>query len=53
MSNRGKGVVPKAINREVSMSTILNQLPELNERQLMMVGDYIRGLTAADRFLSR
>lgn len=53
MSNRGKGVVPKAINREVSMSTILSQLPELSDRQLMMVGDYIRGLAAADKFLSR
>lgn len=42
-----------AVNREISMSTILNQLPDLDDKQLTMVADYIRGLKAADIFLKR
>lgn len=42
-----------AINREISMTTIFNQLPDLTDQQLAMVADYIRGLKAADIFLSR
>lgn len=53
MSNLSKGVARIAINREISMTTILNQLPDLNDRQLAMTADYIRGLRAADIFLSR
>lgn len=45
--------VKVAVNREISMTTILNQLPDLNEQQLTMVADYIRGLKAADIFLNR
>ena len=42
-----------AVNREVTMENILGQLAELEDRQLIMVDDYIRGLRAADRFLNR
>lgn len=42
-----------AVNREISISTILNQLPDLSDQQLGMVADYIRGLKAADIFLNR
>lgn len=52
MSNRVKGA-RTAVNREISMSTIINQLPDLSDRELVMVADYIRGLRAADIFLSR
>lgn len=52
MSNRFKGVRP-AINREVALTTIIHQLSDLDNRQLAMVADYIRGLQAADIFLSR
>lgn len=45
--------VKVAVNREISMSTIINQLPDLDDRQLSMVADYIRGLKAADIFLNR
>lgn len=38
------------VNREVSFETILNQLPELNDKQLQMTADYIHGLRAADKF---
>lgn len=50
--NGGKGV-RIAVNREISMSTILNQLPDLTDQQLVMVADYIRGLKAAGIFLAR
>lgn len=53
MSNRFKGVVKREINREVSMTTVIHQLPDLSDRQLVMVSDYIRGLRAAENFLSR
>lgn len=45
--------VRAVVNREISMSTILNQLPDLEDHQLTMVADYIRGLKAADMFLKR
>ena len=41
-----------AINREVTMETILSQLAELEDRQLVMVSDYIRGLKAAEKILA-
>lgn len=50
IGNKG---VKIAINREVSMTTIVNQLPDLSDQQLSMVADYIWGLKAADIFLSR
>lgn len=50
--NGNKGV-RIAVNREISMTTILNQLPDLDDKQLGMVADYIRGLKAADNFLNR
>lgn len=52
MSNRHKGVAI-AINREITMTTIINQLPDLDDRQLDMVSDYIRGLKAARNYLDR
>lgn len=52
LSGHANGV-KAAVNREISMSAILNQLPELSDWQLNMVDDYIRGLKAADIFLSR
>ena len=50
IGNKGVGA---AINRETSMGTILAQLPGLTDRQLELTADYIRGLQAADIFLSR
>lgn len=52
MSNRFEGV-RVAVNREISMSTIINQLPDLDDKKLEMVADYIRGLKAAEIFLGR
>ena len=51
MSNRGCEGVRVAINRDVTMASILGQLEEMDSRQLEMVDDYVRGLWAADRFL--
>ena len=52
ISNRKwKGVV--AVNREISLETIRKQLEELEDHQLTMVADYIRGLRAAADFLNR
>ena len=45
--------VKAAVNREISMATIINQLPDLSDEQLKMTADYIWGLKAADIFLSR
>lgn len=42
-----------AVNREISMTTIINQLPDLDDIQLEMTADYIRGLKAAEHFLNR
>ena len=50
MSQRG---IKVCVTREITISTIINQLPDLDDRQLTMVVDYIRGLKAADIFLSR
>lgn len=50
IGNKGVGI---AVNREVSMTTILSQLPDLDDRQLEMTADYIRGLKAAEAFLSK
>lgn len=50
--NGAKGVKP-AVNRETSMETLQAQLAELNDLQLEMVTDYVRGLKAAEVFLSR
>lgn len=47
---KGVGI---AVNREISMTYIAHQLPELNERQVEMVADYIRGLRAAEVFLNK
>lgn len=49
----GKKGVGIAVNREISMTTVLNQLPDLDDRQVEMVADYIRGLKAADAFLNK
>jgi hypothetical protein len=49
IGNRG---VKIAINREVTMESILSQLPELEDRQLVMVSDYIRELKVAEKFLA-
>lgn len=53
MSNRHPKGVKVAVNREISMSAILSQLPELDDRQMEMVAEYIRGLKAADIFLGK
>lgn len=42
-----------AVNRETSVDSIAHQLTDLTDRQLDMVADYIRGLKAADKFISR
>lgn len=52
MSNRFEGV-RVAVNREISMSTIINQLPDLDEKKLKMVAEYIWGLKAADVFMNK
>lgn len=38
-----------AINRENSLEAIMHQLSGLDNRQLVMVSDYIRGLKASDK----
>lgn len=53
MSNLPKGVALVGINRETTMEVLQAQLSELDVRQLLMVSDYIRGLLAADIFLTR
>lgn len=50
IGRKGVGI---AVNREISMTTVLNQLPDLDDRQVEMVADYIWGLKAADVFLNR
>lgn len=50
IGNKG---VKAAVNREASVEAISHQLADLTDRQLVMVADYIRGLKAADSFLSR
>lgn len=50
IGNKG---VKIAINREVSMTTIINQLPDLTDQQLAMLADYIWGLKTAECFLNR
>ena len=50
IGNKGVGI---AVNREIGMAYIAHQLPELNDRQVEMVADYIRGLKAADVFLNK
>lgn len=50
--NQTKGVKP-AVNREISMTTILNQLPDLDDKQLEMTAEYIWGLKTAEVFLNR
>ena len=39
-----------AVNREISMSTIINQLPDMEDRELEMTADFIRGLKLARKF---
>lgn len=39
-----------AVNREISMSTIMNQLPDMEDRELEMTADFIRGLKMARKF---
>ena len=50
IGNKGVGI---AVNREISMTTILNQLPDLDDKQLEMTAEYIWGLKTADIFLNR
>jgi hypothetical protein len=40
-----------AINREEEIDAIVRDLKELDNRQLPMVSDYIRGLKAAKKYL--
>jgi len=42
--NRG---VKVAVNREITMATIFNQVPDLEDRELEMTADFIRGLKLA------
>ena len=53
MSNRWREGVRIAVNREVALEGLISQLMELDNQQLSLVSDYIWGLTAADKFLSR
>ena len=39
-----------AVNREISMRTIINQLPGMEDRELEMTSDYIKGLKLARKF---
>ena len=39
-----------AVNREISMSTIINQLPDMEDRELEMTSDHIKGLKLARKF---
>jgi hypothetical protein len=45
----GEKGVKIAINREISMSTIINQLPDLEDRELEMTLEYIRELKQSRR----
>lgn len=38
-----------AVNREISVKYILDQLPEMEDRELEMAADFIRGLMLARR----
>ena len=49
----GKKGVGIAVNREISVTTILNQLPDLDDRQVEMVVEYIWGLKTAEYYLNR
>lgn len=49
----GKKGVGIAVNREISMTTVLNQLPDLDDRQVEMVAEYIWGLKTAEHYLSK
>ena len=49
----GKKGVGIAVNREISMTTVLNQLPDLDDKQLQMVAEYVWGLKTAEYYLSR
>ena len=49
----GKKGVGIAVNREISMITVLNQLPDLDDKQLEMVAEYIWGIKTAEFYLSR
>ena len=42
--------VKVAVNREISMSTIINQLPDLDDKELEMAADFIKGLKLARKF---
>ena len=48
----GKGVGIK-INRQLGIEAIEKKLPELNDRELEMVADFVRGLEAARKFLNQ
>lgn len=41
------------MDKEILLTTIINQLPDMDGRELSMVADYIKGLKAARNFLSR
>lgn len=47
IGNKG---VKAAVNREISMSTIINQLPDLDDKELEMTADFVRGLKLARKF---
>ena len=42
-----------AVNREVTAAEIIGQLSDLNNTQLIMVADYIKGLKAAEKYLGQ
>lgn len=50
IGRKGVGI---AVNREISMTTVLNQLPDLDDRQVELVAEYIWGLKTADAFLNK
>ena len=50
IGHKGVGV---AVNREISMATIINQLPDLDDRQLEQVADFIWGVKTAQAYLNK
>ena len=42
-----------AVNRDTAMATIMEQIKDLDDIQLSMVADYIKGLKAAEKFLGQ
>ena len=50
IQKKGVGI---AVNREIAITTVLNQLPDLDDRQVEMVAEYIWGLKTAEYYLGR